>query len=51
MGAQKKCVYAALRSVLADRMGNGRIAWDPRGRRDAQKHASVIWDFDFLELL
>ena len=52
LGAQKKCVYAALcSSVLADGMGNGRIAWDPRGRRDAQKQASVIWDFDLLELL
>ena len=53
LGAQKKCVYAALcSSVLADGMGNGRIAWDPRERsRDAQKQASVIWDFDFLELL
>ena len=28
LGAQKKCVYAALCSVLADGMGNGRIAWE-----------------------
>ena len=47
-GAEKECV----RSVLADGMGNGRIAWDPRERsRDAQKQASFIWDFDLLELL
>ena len=52
LGAQKKCVYAALCSVLADGMGNGRIAWDPRERsRDAQKQAYVIWEFDLLGLL
>ena len=52
LGAQKKCVYAVC-SVLADGMGNGRIAWDPREKRsrDAQKQASVIWDEDLPELV
>ena len=39
LGAQKKCVYAALcSSVLADGMGNGRIAWDPRERVGMRKN-------------
>ena len=51
LGAQKKCVYAVC-SVLADGMGNGRMAWDPRERsRDAQKQAYVIREFDLLGLL